>query len=104
MQHSTAMADVRDNFQGKTDGLVEWIKKVRVKKREFKKRVTKNLTVEAILNSTLGKSVSVLRARQQQQRLERFELLKEKVLCKRAEITSCCIWPTGTPIPKLKYS
>jgi hypothetical protein len=99
------MAEVSNkcvNIQGETDGVVKWIKKVRVQKRELKKRVTKNLRVEAILNSTLGKSVSLLRARQQQRQLERFELLKERALCKRAEITSCCVWPTGTPIPKLK--
>jgi cell shape-determining protein MreC len=91
MQHSVAMADVsdmRDNFQGEKNGLVEWIEKVRDKKREFEERATENLRLEAILNSALRKSVSLLRARQQQQRLERFKLLREKTLRKRVEITS----------------
>jgi hypothetical protein len=55
---------LRDNFQVEKDGLVEWIEKMRVKKREFEESVTENLRVEAILNSALGKSISLLSAKQ----------------------------------------
>jgi hypothetical protein len=47
------MADVGSmcvNIQGEKDGVVEWIEKVRAKKREFEKRVTKNLRVEAVFS------------------------------------------------------
>jgi hypothetical protein len=81
------MSDV-NNFEGEKAALLEWIEKVRAKKREFETRVRKNLRVEAILNSTLDKSVSLLRVRQQQQRLERFKLLREEALRKRAALKS----------------
>jgi hypothetical protein len=81
------MSDV-NNFQAEKAALLEWIEKVRAKKREFETGVTKNLRVQAILNRTLEKSVSLLRVRQQEQRLGRFKLLREQALRKRAELES----------------
>jgi hypothetical protein len=85
------MAEVSNkcvNIQGEKDEVFEWIEKVRAKKREFEKRRNKNLRVQAVLNSTLCKSVALLRARQQEQRLAQFKLLRERALRKRAEVLS----------------
>ncbi|PNF13867.1 hypothetical protein B7P43_G11787 [Cryptotermes secundus] len=77
------MGDIRDNFtrlQGQTDGLVDWIRKVRVKKRSLTRHRRENLRVEAILTSALMEAETLLRM-EQQQRFQRWQRLKTEV-CK----------------------
>jgi hypothetical protein len=77
------MGDIRGTFnrlQGQTDGLVDWISKVRVKKKALTRHRRKNLRVEAILTSALIEAETLLRMKQQQ-RFQRWQRLKTEV-CK----------------------
>jgi hypothetical protein len=77
------MGDIRgtiNRFGGQTDGLVDWISKVRVKKNSLTRRRKKNLRVEAILTSALIEAETLLRVKQQQ-RFQRWQRLKTEV-CK----------------------
>jgi hypothetical protein len=66
--------------QGQTDGLLNWISKVRVKKNSFKGLRKNNLRIEAILTSALVNAETLLRVKQQQ-RFQRWQRLKME-MCK----------------------
>lgn len=76
-----------DRLQGQTDGLVDWITKVRVKKNSFKRQRRKNLRVEAVLTSALVKAETLLRMKQQQ-RYQRWQRLKVELT--KADCNSVC--------------
>ncbi|PNF22730.1 hypothetical protein B7P43_G07152 [Cryptotermes secundus] len=83
------MGDIRGTttrFQGQ-DRLVDWITKVRVKKRSLTRHRKENLRVDAILTSALMKAETLLRMKQQQ-RFQRWQRLKTEV-CK-ADCTNVC--------------
>lgn len=84
------MGDIRGTFtrlQGQTGGLVDWIAKVRVKKRSLTRHRRENIRVEAILNSALMEAETLLRMKQQQ-RFQRWQHMKVEV-CK-ADCTNVC--------------
>jgi hypothetical protein len=82
-----AMRGSLDRLQGQTDGLVEWITKVRVKKNSIKRLRRKNLRVEAVLTSALVKAETMLRMKQQQ-RYQRWQRLKVELY--KADCNSVC--------------
>jgi fructosamine-3-kinase len=77
------MGEKRGNFNRckvQTDGLVNWISNVRVKKNALKRSRRKNLRVEAMLTSALVKAEMQLRVKQLQ-RFHRWQRVKSEV-CK----------------------
>ncbi|PSN45992.1 hypothetical protein C0J52_09782, partial [Blattella germanica] len=67
-----------NRLRGQTDGLVDWISKVRVKKNCMKKQRRKDLRVEAVLTSALVKAENELRIKQRQ-RYQRWQRLKSEL-------------------------
>jgi hypothetical protein len=82
-----AIRGALDQLQGQTDGLVDWITKVRVKKNSIKRLRRKNLRVQAVLTNTLVKAETLLRMKQQQ-RYQRWQRLKVEL--SKANRNSVC--------------
>ncbi|PNF39241.1 hypothetical protein B7P43_G17437 [Cryptotermes secundus] len=93
------MGDIHGTFnrvQCQTDGLLDWISKVRIKKKSLTRHRRRNLRVEAILTCALMEAEALLR-KKQQQRFKRWQHLKTEV-CK-ADYSNVCSATSKDNVP-----